>query len=293
MPLSNQVVLIVNPVSGFTGRAGRLARLRQALQEGGFDIIEHQTAKGGDAARQAASADQATRAVLVHGGDGTVREVAAGLAGRNIPMYHLPAGNENLYAKHFGMTGKVSSVLASLRQNRVGLFDLMDVSGTLCTSCLGVGFDAEVVRQVTIKRRGHISDFGYAGPIWRTYWSYRWPTVKVQAEGKTVFDGQGMVFVGNLTRYAVGIPLFRHALGDDGLLDVVIFPCGSRATFLKYVVRTMLNRHLANSVHFRTTHVSISGPAQEATQVDGDCGPSLPLEASVRPKAMAVLLPAR
>ena len=294
MTLSKRVLLIVNPISGRRRSENGLVRLRDVLTREGFEVIERPTAAPGDARAMAAGAPDDLRAVLVYGGDGTVREIAEGLSGRGLPMYHLPVGNENLFAKHFGMSGRPDRVVAAVKRRQSRRIDLVEVNGAVCACCLGVGFDAEVVRVVTAQRRGHVSNWNYVGPIARTIFAYRFPQLEVQSEGRTVFSGRGMFFAGNLTRYAVGIGLFGKALDDDGLLDVVVFPCHNRRGFLKSLVLTLADRHYNHDgvISLRTANLKVIADGGVAVQVDGDVGPAMPIEARMRPGALDVLLPA-
>lgn len=284
--------LIINPISGWR-TSPKLAALIEALRRGGTDLVEQPTQRAGHATELAAQAAAAgAAAVLVYGGDGTVREVADGLNGSPTPLYHLPGGNENLFAKHFRMTMNQATVLAALRAPRTHTIDLADLKGLTCVSCLGVGFDAQVVQAVHKARTGHVSDLNYVGPIWRTFWSYKFPDLAVRADGREIFAGRGMVFAGNLTRYAAGLPLFCRAKDDDGLLDVAILPCQTRAQILGHVMRVLLRRHdrSEHSIYLRAARLDVTGSGA-ATQVDGEVGPELPLSAVIRPKALNVLLP--
>ena len=267
-------------------------RLLHAVSER-FEVIERETTGPGHATVLAAEAPEDTRAVLVYGGDGTIREAAAGLSGKTPPIYHVRVGNENLFAKHFGHTHHGPWVADAIERNRIRKVDLAEVNGKAFAACMGVGFDAHVVRLVTAARTGHVTNFNYAIPILRTLVGYKFPHLEVESEGKAVFAGQGMLFAGNLSRYAVGIPLFKRAIDDDGLLDVVIFPCRRRLTFLKDFFLTLLQRHYTHKdiVFFRTHHLKVRGDADAATQVDGDVGPALPLEVRMRPLSLNVLLP--
>jgi diacylglycerol kinase (ATP) len=290
---SKRVLLVHNPISGRPKIGRQLRRIRQAITQGGFELDEQVTRGPGDATALATATPEDTRAVLVYGGDGTVREAAAGLVGRSVPIYHLPGGNENLVAKHFGMSLKPRRLIETLQRRQTRTIDVVGLNGIVCAACFGIGFDAEVVRVVAERRRGHCTDLNYMGPILQTVLNYQFPVLEVQSQGRTVFSGQGMVFAGNLTRYGAGIPLFKRAIDDDGLLDVVIFPCKSRRGFLYDVGLTLLGKHYdhKNVIFLRTSQLSVSGDAGVASQVDGDMGPPLPLQAAVRPRALNVLLP--
>jgi diacylglycerol kinase (ATP) len=228
------------------------------------------------------------------GGDGTVREVAEGLMNRRIPLCHLPAGNENLFARQFGMTSKPEAVLATLRHGAVRTIDLVDVNGQVCGSCIGIGIDGEITRRVAARRRGHVSNLDYVGPIASCFFvGYKFPQMQVLADGKSVFAGCGTFCAGNLNEYAARLPLFKSARCDDGLLDIVILPCRNRWDLFKILPSIILGRHDKSKsiIHLRAKEVVVQADRGTACQLDGDVGPNPPITARMLPGALAVLVP--
>jgi diacylglycerol kinase family enzyme len=257
-------------------------------------VAELLTQAPGHATQLAAAVPDDTAAVLVFGGDGTVREVAEGLANRRIPLCHLPAGNENLFARQFGMKIKPSAVLAALDRGTVRTIDLVDVNGQVCVSCIGIGLDGEVTRRVAAKRRGHVSNLDYVGPIASCFFvGYKFPELEVLAGGKSVFAGRGTFCAGNLNEYAARLPLFKSASFDDGLLDIVILPCRNKWDLFKILPSIILGRHDRNKsiIHLRAREVVVRADSSVACQLDGDVGPNPPITARMLPGALAVLVP--
>jgi diacylglycerol kinase family enzyme len=288
--VAGRVCMVVNPISG-PGRAVELLRgLCERLRREGYELVISQTHGPGHARELAAGVADDARAVLVGGGDGTVREVSEGLLGRGIPLYHLPLGNENLFAKAFGMTLDGSKVAASLGRGRRRAIDVVRVNGErLCIACLGVGFDGHVVKLLARKRKGPVSNLDYVGPIWETFWRYPFPDLTVHVDGKEVFNAPGIVMAGNLPRYGGGLPVFASARPDDGLLDVLVVPCDGKVTFLRSALLVLLGRETqAGAIRIRARSLRVGGgPA--AVQIDGDVGPELPVEASVLPGRLMIL----
>ncbi|MFP3938419.1 MAG: diacylglycerol/lipid kinase family protein [Phycisphaerae bacterium] len=289
------VHLIINPRSGYGGRKYMLSAFRAELRRAGYDIREHVTRAPLDATDYAREVRDEAAAVLVWGGDGTAHEVAAGLSGSNVPILVCPAGTENLLAKELRMPSDPRQLVEVLRDERTGEFDVGTVNGRSFLLIIGVGFDGEVVRRLSAGRTGHISHLSYFWPIWRTFWEHRFPRLRVTADDEEIFHDHGLVFVGNISRYAVGLRICRDAVFDDGLLDLVVFSCRQQTALVLHAAWTLLRRHplKGNVMYRRVRHVHIDSAASEPSQVDGDIGPGTPLDISVARRRIRLFMPAR
>ena len=103
-----------------------------------------------------------------------------------------------------------------------------------------------------------------------------------------------MVFVGNISRYAIGLKILKNADFGDGMLDVCIYKCLSRPALVKHSLMTVLKMHTdRNSVIYRQgkiIEVSSTSPNVQ-TQIDGDPGPELPVKIEIIPQAVKVMVP--
>lgn len=243
---------------------------------------------------QKAASDPSCRMVVVAGGDGTVREAADGMAGSGKPMMIVPTGTENLLAGEVGMDDRLAGIISTFERGQVKTVDLGMVNGRCFTSVVGVGFDGQVVRRVNQRRRGHIDYYDYLEPLWHTFWSYKFPSLSVQMDGQDVFSGRGLVFVGNISRYALGLHLLGRARINDGLLDLCIYRCSGRLHLVKHAIMTVLKSHIACRDVFYATcrQVIIEATSKDIPcQMDGDPGPDLPLKIAVNRSALRLLVP--
>jgi len=233
------------------------------------------------------------RAVIAVGGDGTVHEVADGLAGSLLPLIVWPTGTENLFAKSFGFRAEAKSTLACLREGHQTSIDLGQANGRSFLIMAGMGFDAEVVHRLVSMRTGHITHLTYSAPLWRTFWEHRFPHFRVYDEQTLLWRGQGMVFVGNMPRYSLGLRVIRDAICDDGLLDLCIFPCRGRLEFVGHSLRTLARRHVEHGgvLYRRLRSIHIESDERVPVQLDGEAAGWLPLDMTVRPRALRVLVP--
>ncbi|MCP4939607.1 MAG: acylglycerol kinase family protein, partial [Phycisphaeraceae bacterium] len=145
-------LVIYNPISG-AGRALQSAtNLERAAADAGLEVVLMPTRAEPPAAWLREPLASHDRLVVV-GGDGAVRAAAAEAAHADVPLVHLPAGNENLFAREFEMTDDVDEVVRRLRDGVVQRVDLASAAadgGPAETMVLmaSVGFDADVVHDL-------------------------------------------------------------------------------------------------------------------------------------------------
>ena len=285
--------LIINPTSGRGGRHKLLPDLLAGLRGQGFEVVEYTTTAAGDGKRRAQEVAGRARAVLAFGGDGTANEVANGLAGSDTPLLIVPAGTENLLAKELKLPTTADGIISMLSRDRRVASDIGLANGMSFHSILGVGFDAEVVERVTQARDGHISHLTYFTPILKTFLGHKFPVVHVTADGESVFDGQAMVFVGNISRYATGLRICKRAQSDDGLLDLVVYPCTGRWSLMRHAFRTLLRTHTTKGgvIYRQAAHITIDTDQPQCCELDGDVGPELPLTVTISPHKINLILP--
>jgi diacylglycerol kinase family enzyme len=286
-----EVYAIINPVSGSRKPAEVLRCLRARLAREGVRLICRVSAGPGDAARLARNVPQHARAILVVGGDGTVREVVEGRDGPDPPIVILPTGTENLVAKAFGMSPDPNDTAERILRGKPQGVDVGLAGGRRFLLVSGIGFDAEVVDRLHRTRRGHITHLDYSWPVWRTFWAHAFPPVHVEVDGRPFFEGRGLVFVGLLNRYALGLRILPMAKHDDGLMDVCVCPCSSRTRLLGHSVRTLLRRHVGRGgvLYAQCRTAIIQGDRTVAVQVDGDYAGTLPVSYRMAPSTASFL----
>jgi diacylglycerol kinase family enzyme len=169
--------------------------------------------------------------------------------------------------------------------------DLGVVNGRRMAAVGGVGFDAECVQRLARKRKGHITPWHYAGPIFRTFMKHRFPRMRIAVDGDEVFRGQGLVIFGNIHLYATGLRILERACCNDGLLDVAIFPCNSRWRLLGHAWRVLRKRHLRTGgvIYRQVRHFTVQSEAEVPIEIDGDEAGQLPLEAATISGALRYL----
>lgn len=295
-PKDGYISFIVNPKSGASYSRRHCKPLENYFISKGFEIKVSLTKSLTDACELAneSAVDYHCALVVAVGGDGTIREVIHGLEGTNKPLLITPQGTENLLANELGYDEKVQTLIKIFEEDCRTDLDVGKINGKCFTSIAGFGFDGDVVQRVHNQRDGHITHMDYFWPIWRTFWAMKFEPMKVELDGEVIFDDQGLVFVGNISRYALGLNICHNADFRDGLLDVCIYKCRKRLNLLKHSALTLAKMHYKRKdvIYRQGKKIKISSEYKNIlTEIDGDPGPALPVEIEVLPQAVQVLVP--
>ena len=285
---------IVNPKSGSVIHKRTAERFENYLRNKGYDVRVDKTKSMEHVCQLATKAamDADCSMIAVAGGDGTIREVAHGLEGSGKRLMIIPRGTENLLAKELGTRGVLKRLIEVFEDDFVRELDLGIANGRCFTSMAGFGFDGDIVKKISEKRKGHITHLHYLRPILQTFRDHDFPNMRVIVDDEEIFNGQCMVFVGNISRYATGLRILRDADFSDGLLDVCVYKCASRMQLIRHYTKTLFRVHTnADDVIYRKCKkVYISSASENVrTQIDGDPGPALPTKIEVIPRAVRVL----
>jgi diacylglycerol kinase family enzyme len=149
-----RMLVVVNPYA--TTMSDRLRSLVVAALGSRYDVTAVDTEAQGHATELARSAvDQRFDVVVSFGGDGTLNEVANGLADSDVPLSVLPGGATNVFCKMLGIPGEIVDATEHLLRVaddwRPRQVDLAQVNGRWFTFSAGFGLDATVVRAVDLR----------------------------------------------------------------------------------------------------------------------------------------------
>ncbi|MGV9480317.1 diacylglycerol/lipid kinase family protein [Gordonia aichiensis] len=253
-------MLIVNPFATATTAAGRDALVNTLRAHVPVDV-EHTTHRGHAGELGAHARREGYDVVVVHGGDGSVNEVANGILGPpadlnpSLPrpaLAIIPGGSANVFARTLGIE---SDPLLATRQ----LIDLLDASsvhriglGHTDTRWFlfnaGMGMDAVVVHAMEDKRHA-----GKAATPLRYLWttvscflrdSSNQPPFRVQIEGHEPVDGVRFAFVSNTTPWTfLGNHEIRTNPGTDLATRLGVFAATSTGVLRNVGLATRLLTH--------------------------------------------------
>ena len=150
-PAKKRMLIIVNPYA--TTVSDRLKNLVVYALQGRYEVEAVSTEAQNHATEIGREAvDGGYDIVVAFGGDGTVNEVANGLAGTDVPVSVLPGGSTNVFSRTLGIPNDVVDAtehLLSLADDfRPRQVDLGLANGRHFVFACGAGLDAMVVKRV-------------------------------------------------------------------------------------------------------------------------------------------------
>lgn len=290
-----RAALIYNPTAGRQRHEQELDAIVKALHQGGFEVEPVPTDGPGAAtslARERANAGDTVEAVFAFGGDGTVREVAAGLLGTNTALGILPGGTVNLLARALRLPSDPVQSAAVQGRLETRLLDVGLVGEAPFLMMVSAGLDSSVLAGLDTRLKWR---FGRAAIAWQglqEWWRYPYPRFEVVADGEPL--EASFVSVSNIPYYGGSFALAPGARPHDGRLDLVLFRGAGRRETAGFVFDLLRGAH-ARRKDFTVRHVQevvLRSPAGAVAQIDGDiCEQRLPFTVRIAPDPLRILCP--
>ncbi|MFQ5525286.1 MAG: diacylglycerol/lipid kinase family protein [Thermoanaerobaculia bacterium] len=290
-------VLVFNPFAGRRRSATLLSRVTEALRGSGFDAEPLPTRAPGDATERAREATQdGVDIVFALGGDGTLRECAAGLLGTDSVLGFLPTGTINVMALELGVPLRPVAAArafagASAIPFGVGLAGevpfLMQVSA---------GVDAFLVGAMRPNEKRFLGPASAVPAIFRSLARYSFPPFEISSPSGT--RTATLAVASNIRRYGGPWKLTPKASSDGSSLDLFSFSGRGRAAAIRLALSLLVGRQL----RVPGSHCERIGNAALRTvpalpfQIDGDVLPTAPdheLEIALSGHTLRMLVPPR
>ncbi len=293
-PAKKRMLLIVNPYA--TTVSDRLKNLVVYALQGRFDVEAVATEAQNHATEIGREArDGGYDVVVAFGGDGTLNEVANGLAGTDLPVAVLPGGSTNVVCRTLGIPNDVvdatEHLLSLLDDWQPRRIDLGMVDERYFVFACGVGIDATVVRRVDAnpKLKGSVGPYYYSwAGISGFYRRYLVNPIRVRTtvDGREPVEGITTIvqnsdpltyFASRPIRVCEGIAI------DDGTLSMAVLKRATQRDMPTLIARLFSEsrpaaRHkqvahfddVAHAVVETVSKAKDGGPRPFPLQVDGD-----------------------
>lgn len=187
---------------------------------------------GDGVARQALEAG--ADAVLVAGGDGTVRAVAEAMSGSGVPLTIVPSGTGNLLARNLllPLTDPAAMVQATFTGDRllvdVGFAAIRREDGTSEERAFvvmgGMGLDAAMIANTSGDLKKRVGWIAYVDGAARSLANAKPFRIMYQVAGRRLHSAKVQsILIANCGSLPAGLELIPEASVSDGELDIAIF----------------------------------------------------------------------
>lgn len=293
-----RTLVIVNPAAG-RGRGYRAWRsVRTALRASGLafdEVVAKRPLHAWELAEQAAS--EGYDAVVAVGGDGTTHEVVNGLlrGRREKPpaLGIIPGGTANDFPRCLGIPKDPSAAAGLLLHGARRRVDVGQVNDRYYATISGVGFDAEVARQVNQWPRWFGGTVMYVAAILKMLVTYSPVEARVTINGHSQTMRLFLLAAANTNWYGGGMYMAPHASIDDGQLGIVIGGDLGKLETLAVLPKVFSGDHLKHPKVSHTTayEVHVESRTPLAIHADGETVGRVPATFRVVPNALEVIVP--
>lgn len=303
-PYAHRTLVLLNPNAGHDDPV----RLRRALggafaaRRASVDLVDTQYAgHATELARRAAQLGY--RAVCAVGGDGTLAEVATGLAGSKVPMALIPRGTGNQVARNLLIPEDLEAAVKVAVKGVVRPMDLGRIGDRTFALVAGAGFDAAVMTAATrpMKERWGFAAYVFAAmkealaaqPVRFRITADDEPPIEVDAV-TVLIAVMGELFAVFMPGISVPLAPAPTDSWHDGLLEVLIVAPRGVQDVPGIVWRAATGRFAGDErlVHFQARTVTIESDPPIAMQIDGDPAGKTPLTATTFPGGVNIIVPA-
>ncbi|MGI6161754.1 MAG: diacylglycerol/lipid kinase family protein [Christensenellales bacterium] len=286
---------IVNPKAG-RGRALKyIARVETRLKELGepYEVLYSQ--HSGHSITLAQSLKTQKRAAVVAvGGDGTLVEVATGLAGSDCIMGVIPAGTGNDFSRTLGIPRDPELALDTVLNGKIIQSDMGLINGKdYFLNVAGLGFDVSVLKHSYKTNRIFKGMAAYFLAVLLALVNLKFPRVKITTPDGVIEQEALMLAVANGRCFGGGMMVAPDARLDDGLFNVCLIRKLGRLSVLKLLPSFIKGSHLKNKyvTYFKCSRITAECTPVNQLNMDGELGGFTPVTFEVLPGHISILTP--
>lgn len=286
-------MLFYNPVSGHAAFKNKLDWIVEAFQRRGILVVFYRTRREGNEAFIPFVREVNPDGLLVAGGDGTVHEIVNLMMKGNLdlPLGIIGSGTSNDFATYLGVNTDLEAYLDTIAAGRTRRVDLGFMDGTYFINVASGGAMACIAHEVNARIKNSLGKMAYYLKGIGELPKFRYFPLKIEADG-THYELETFLFViinspvvGSMKNVANGVAV------DDGKLDLLSIGKCSIPKLMSITADLIAGKPVSereNVLHVQAKHFRIESGIPVESDIDGECGPMLPLTIETVPRAVAI-----
>lgn len=292
-----KIKIILNPSSGKQLTERKVDYLTKLLLDDGYIIAKYMTKKKDDAMRETIKTCKEDWDIIIAcGGDGTVNEVAKGIAKseRKIPVAILSTGTVNDFANYMNIPNNINDFFEMIKRGKIVDIDIGKLRDDYFVNVAAGGILTNVGYQVQPEAKAILGRMAYyfEGLIELVREGLAPINVKFESEE---YNSQEKILL-FLISNSSSIGGFKRLAPDadvlDGLLDVLIIKNSDVPELANIFFNVLRGGHInhPNVIYFKTRDIKISSDKEISLDIDGEYGGKLPANFQVCSKAMKIFI---
>ena len=286
-------MLFYNPVSGHAAFKNKLDWIVEAFQRRGILVVFYRTRREGNEAFIPFVREVNPDGLLVAGGDGTVHEIVNLMMKGNLdlPLGIIGSGTSNDFATYLGVNTDLEAYLDTIAAGRTRRVDLGLMDGTYFINVASGGAIACIAHEVNARIKNSLGKMAYYLKGIGELPKFRYFPLKIEADGAH-YELETFLFViinspvvGSMKNVANGVAV------DDGKLDLLSIGKCSIPKLMSITADLIAGKPVSereNVLHVRAKSFCIESGIPVESDIDGECGPMLPLTIETVPRAVAI-----
>jgi len=282
--MPRNIIYLINPISGTRGKSSlqELITVRTTQQGISFRILPTDAEGRYDHLLPLIGQDIITD-VVICGGDGTVRAVAAALKDTPVRLGIIPMGSGNGLAFAAGIPKDPAKALDIIFAGKASFIDGLHINGQFSCMLCGIGLDGQVAHEFAEQDRRGLQT--YIRVTMKNFFSaHPYPfrlSLPAGPDGQSMFDVKAFfISIANGNQFGNNFTIAPRASLHDGLLDIVVARKTNRLRFFLSVMRQVLGGYRVKPapwkdqtgkiLYFQTSSLVIENPGGAPLHIDGD-----------------------
>ncbi len=286
-------MLFYNPVSGHAAFKNKLDWIVEAFQRRGILVVFYRTRREGNEAFIPFVREVNPDGLLVAGGDGTVHEIVNLMmkGSLDLPLGIIGSGTSNDFATYLGVNTDLEAYLDTIASGRTRRVDLGLMDGTYFINVASGGAMACIAHEVNARIKNSLGKMAYYLKGIGELPKFRYFPLKIEADGAH-YELETFLFViinspvvGSMKNVANGVAV------DDGKLDLLSIGKCSIPKLMSITADLIAGKPVSERedvLHVQSKHFHIESGIPVESDIDGECGPMLPLTIETVPRAVAI-----
>lgn len=285
--------LIYNPYSGDRSFRYRLDLVIDKLERGGYEVTPYRTMSVGDIYESMERAGNCD-CIISSGGDGTLNHVISAMIKNDIhaPLGIFPSGTANDFAAHVGIPKRVTEACDIIVKGKTMDYDVGKINDRYFVNVAAAGLLTDISPKIDINMKNTLGKMAYYIKGIEQIPNFRAIPVTIK-QNDNIIQASIYLFVILNGSTAGGFKLAPGATARDGKLNLIAIKACSMVDLLNFFIKMLKGEHLeSNSVIYLTgDKFSIECGEKLDTDIDGEAGPTFPLDIGVERRRIKVFVP--